>query len=1012
MKMPGALARLGLIIAAGVGVLATGHVNAAIRQTSDDAKTDYHAFIVGGVDPRDTQDHARIEATLRSRYGFNSVRSLLGREATAGNIIEGLDDFLDKHEEGDSLVIMLLLPISQPQSGIEALLITADPNTQFGRDGGMPLFMVVKALSRARYHQLLLVTPDCSDTFESRSLASELAYSASSRNSELTLLSFCPPLPSNKLQFTVPTLPADLGDALDSVITLAQPSADDLVRLLREKMHDNTRLSLNYIAPSTQTGFRFYVSSKTAARELEASVQRAQTEEQWSATISLLTQAARANAADAPTSEEAIKQLKKIALNKVDGKRIVSSSRQHAVRSLGTLPPTLSLDPLRAALKNEDDPFVRLAALSELGRIGGESGLEAIEGAVHDKDAEVQQSAIRTLSLRRSAGGAEEIARLIDNGTRPATMAVALRALAAFSRPEDAARFAHFLPDSNDEVRTEALRALRPPLAPDVKQRVIHLLRSDRSDRVRREAAYALGRGATADAAIGAELLQAATRGPEDVTVAALWAMGPLHVDSPEAVDILCTALSSGSDRVREAAIGTFGEIKSDRCLDALDALVRDTQQPNATRIAAIETITNIGAPSSIKVLTSVQSDADSDVARTAAEALGTLSTGDLALERLKHPSDVVRAQAAEQFGKKPDPRAVEPLIGALIDPSALVKGAAANSLVMYSDEATQARLLDLIISSRSPAQRSGAAFALRGRDFNAVSAALFQAATDTNVPVRQTVAQTLSTYQLEPAAVECLRALAKDPSPAVRLPALETITRGRKVKPGSPGESAMACKPVPLLSWDINKGQRYYAFSMQLVTSDKREPIKLQYPTTSGITFDGKSYVELNSTGRLNADAGLTLLTRVSLDNVNGEHALMSKYDSSAPPTSWFLSVHDGRIRFGVYDNLSGRGRVVQTNDAVITPRLASTIVARFNVTGQEMTVHVGGKQVAATPESDAVAEIQQIAKSAADIQLGTYTASGSYVGPTALMRGTLFEAAYFGWSLPLSYVTTLADE
>jgi HEAT repeat protein len=1007
---------------------------AAARPYTDEGES--RALIIGATNTSfetTEQDFRNLTQLLRSRYGFRSVEVVSGDQATTENVIKSIDGFFATSRPEDSIVLLILLPIALPQAGMEAVLVTADNPS--GSYNGMPLFVLGKLILQARYRQALVVTPDCSFEFKGgRPLAEALMYSTTSTPtgfSRLSLLSYCPRVDSRAGSFSAPGLAGEFGQTLSTTREGTLLGAVELKDRLNASAREEVHFRLDLIPPVPGSGFVFRAGALVSTSPAEPDLPTGKTIEEWNTAVTSLAESARRNADNEPAAQRSVQILRDIALNEIPRRDVPSLSRQVAVTMLGTIRGASASAALSTIIGMAKDPFVRRAAITQLAQFGEPAEISAIRRALSDRDPGVQQSAIRALAARKDSEAADLISQLLE-GQRLTneSKVVALQGIVAYSRPSDIALLARYLTDGRPEVTREALLGLRGEVAPEVAAQVMRLLHNDPDNSVRQEAAYALGRITVPNGdrgmtdRIGAELIDAAHRGPDDVTVAAFWAIGELNAVSATAAAALCDGVASASlsDRARAAAAEALGKLREGNCLPALHAL--STGDANATlRASVITAVGYIGRQESVEPLTAAQADPDPDVARAAHDSLARIiqkNDVESLLKALEDDSRAIRTAAAVRLSHLTDANTVDKLLLALGDPKLRVRLGALSALAKNPEPRVTQRIVERLAADESTTIKPLLVNALKGRDFGQVSAALFNAAAHPDDSVRRAAANVLSSYLQEPTAVDCLTVLTVDPAASVRLPAVEALTSAQTRGSRSPQrlqspammdtQAPPVCRPMPFLAWTGAKSSSYLPSRMGLVelatgNTAAIAPQMLEQP----IKLDGRRYVEFDSSGQANADTGLSLHVSFQLDSVAGEQVLISKYDGVKASASWFLSIQDGRVRFGTIDQGTGGARVAVSDAAVTSPGKPAKVSATFNVPGQIMRIYVNGAEVPASLERGGQSEIVQIAQSTANIRVGAPFDDMTRPAPPSPLRGTVFGVAYYGWSLPTSYIVAL---
>ena len=127
---------------------------------------------------------------------------------------------------------------------------------------------------------------------------------------------------------------------------------------------------------------------------------------------------------------------------------------------------------------------------------------------------------------------------------------------------------------------------------------------------------------------------------------------------------------------------------------------------------------------------------------------------------------------------------------------------------------------------------------------------------------------------------------------------------------------------------------------------------------------------------------SSITLEAWVNPKNVNIFSSIISKYQSSDPGpdnVSWFLGNIDGRIEFGVYQ--SGHGRVIETDDAVLTAGAWQHVAGTFDVATQSIKIYLNGVEIPSSFVAGHDYTVTQIADSNSPVRIGSLVNSDGVV-------------------------------
>jgi HEAT repeat protein len=236
---------------------------------------------------------------------------------------------------------------------------------------------------------------------------------------------------------------------------------------------------------------------------------------------------------------------------------------------------------------------------------------------------------------------------------------------------------------------------------------------------VRQAAAYSIGRSFTeADRLVVERALVESARAPEAaVREAALWSLGSLG--GPLAERTLRAALRAPEPGVRRTAAERPGEMESAESVPELTRMLGDRREPAEVRQAAAAALGQIGDARAAEPLLAALKDDNAYVRGAADSALQLLKgpPGARFVERLRDPAPRVRAEAAMKLGQSGDSTNVPRLVKLLADDDESVRQAAVRALGTFRDPAAE-RQLGAALAEADFRIRQGAvaALALGGR--------------------------------------------------------------------------------------------------------------------------------------------------------------------------------------------------------------------------------------------------------------------------------------------------------
>ena len=255
--------------------------------------------------------------------------------------------------------------------------------------------------------------------------------------------------------------------------------------------------------------------------------------------------------------------------------------RRSAVVALGRIGDTKATP---ALLEKLSDETLAIEAANALARIGDPEAAEGLLSLIGDSDASVRQAAVSALNSVLPGSMTERIIPLL-NDPDPNVRESAVKITGYFGYPEAVSRLLELANDPDEQVRCAAIEHL--PYLED--ERVFDVLArtiKEGTPKVRAAAARALG-----------------------------------NMDDPDAVKGLIDGLSDEDVWVRYFSARALGRRRSDDSVEAL-AKVVETEHFNHVRIAALDSLGQIGGPRIAGIVGALIDDVDPDVRHAARAAL------------------------------------------------------------------------------------------------------------------------------------------------------------------------------------------------------------------------------------------------------------------------------------------------------------------------------------------------------------------------------------------------------
>jgi len=256
--------------------------------------------------------------------------------------------------------------------------------------------------------------------------------------------------------------------------------------------------------------------------------------------------------------------------------------RRSAVVALGRIGDSMATPALIETLNDES---LTIDAANALGQIGDARAVDGLVNLIGNPDASVRQAAVSALNSLTLPSMSERIIPLLHDPD-PNVRESAVKIAGYFGYPEATAALLELSHDSNERVRCAALEHL--PYIDD--ERTLDVL------------------------------IQAMKEETPNVRAAAARGLG--HTFAPEAGQSLIEGLSDDDVWVRYFSARALGRLKSDESVEALKGVV-EKEKFNHVRIAALDSLGQIGGERIAGIVGELVKDDDPDVAQAAKVALG-----------------------------------------------------------------------------------------------------------------------------------------------------------------------------------------------------------------------------------------------------------------------------------------------------------------------------------------------------------------------------------------------------
>ena len=256
--------------------------------------------------------------------------------------------------------------------------------------------------------------------------------------------------------------------------------------------------------------------------------------------------------------------------------------RRSAVVALGRIGDSRATPALVNTLREES---LAIDAANALARIGDPRAADELLKLLHNEDAATRQAAVSALNSLGLSQMSERIIPLLDDPD-PNVRESAVKIAGYFGYPAAASALVELSRDPNERVRCATIEHL--PFVEDERafDVLVHAMKEE-TPKVRAAAARALG-----------------------------------NMDTPEAAEQLIEGLLDEDGWVRYFSARALGRRRSQDSVDALEKVIK-TEKFNHVRIAALDSLGQIGGSRIAGIVEGLVRDDDPDVSRAAQAALG-----------------------------------------------------------------------------------------------------------------------------------------------------------------------------------------------------------------------------------------------------------------------------------------------------------------------------------------------------------------------------------------------------
>jgi HEAT repeat protein len=345
----------------------------------------------------------------------------------------------------------------------------------------------------------------------------------------------------------------------------------------------------------------------------------------------------------------------------------------------------------------------------------------------------------------------------------------AIAAINSLGHPEMAGRAVKLLTDPDPRVRESAVKIAGYFGYGECVELLLERCR-DEEESVRRAAIESIAY--TEDERVASVLADALKNETPRMRASAAQAFAQVEGDG--ALPHLMAALEDPDQWVRYFAARSIGQHRYAESLDALARLAQ-TDRAGHVRIAALESLGQIGGARAVEILTPLSEAADIEIACAAINGLGMMSHPDALpplLSALRSPDSYRRITALAALGKRGGPGAAQTIQWvAAADPDPEVAQAAIDALARLATPEAIATLVELTADGRLREPSIDALARLGKEHIQAIGQGLAHA----QARVRRALGEALGRMK-QALASELLNAALDDEDAAVRLAAVNAL--------------------------------------------------------------------------------------------------------------------------------------------------------------------------------------------------------------------------------------------
>ncbi len=797
MSAPAPVASVIRVICAAL-LLPTAWQTAAIASVPWSQEAGSTRALLVAADSSTATELNRVAEVLQHAYGVapDGIVRISGEAARTDDIERRLADHAMRARPRDTVIIVLALALHD--KGRDRILMTSDfdPARPWS---GLSLDLLRKISAASSAESLWLFVPGCAPPSKASAGRQAIPSGPNARSAYggRALITFCESEGASPGRRFVQLLAQTLRESALSAtkrgsveqsgvagIVTADELLDRLVRIGED---------IRFRADSSLGGgaiLRVRVSAAEAnASELRTSLYTAADDE---AAIGVLDRAVKSGrSASDPSDATAIAG---VLANYALDATVDTTRRARAIQALGALPAGAARPALERIFATAVDGQLRAGALREWVRAADRGDLRLVKQALGESDPLVQIAAIQAVAASDDRDSADAVLNALKTAGDVRVRVAAARALTSIADNAFAEEMLTLaLSDTSELVRAEVASALgRLMLSAQAAAPLMTLAIGDPSALVRENACYAVAatwpRLAPADLELIERQLMDIASGPDvnAVRIAALYSLARSGFVSRDNRIVSIARSRKTTIEVRKAAIEAIGQLQMASAVKPLAQIARDSEETTELRVAATAALGRMPTTEAGDALWNLSLGDPVDVAAVARRTIeqgcafspATAATA-TATDSEQVPTQL-RVAAVRALASSKDPRAIDPLINALVSSALEVRESAIAGLARFKDVAAVSRIANVLAvrSETGGLMREGSTLALAAMDTDQAREILERHADDPDTDVRRGVAAGLGTARPTASGYAALERLSRDENERVRTAAAVSLGR------------------------------------------------------------------------------------------------------------------------------------------------------------------------------------------------------------------------------------------